>query len=114
MAISRILCVHECVAVLLELEKTLESAGYEVIAASSGEQALHIIAQERVDGVVLGYDVEALGRRSLRKLVHHLYPELPMLLFSEVDEIRNIPLHVFRAYLEHPGPPAAVLTTAGV
>jgi DNA-binding NtrC family response regulator len=114
MAISRILCVHEYVPTLLELVKLLECAGYEVVPVSSGEEALAIIAEERVDGVVLGYAVTALGGRSLRKLVHHLYPELPILLFSDVDEIRDIPLHVFRTYLENPGPPAAVLTMAGV
>jgi hypothetical protein len=46
----------------------------------------------------------------MRNLLRHLYPDMPILLFSDVDEIRDIPLHVFRAYLEHPGPPDEILT----
>jgi hypothetical protein len=39
---------------------------------------------------------------------------MPILLFTDVDEIRDIPLHVFRAYLEHPAPPAEIVAMADV
>jgi DNA-binding response OmpR family regulator len=111
MELARVLCVHEDALVLEELRGTLVSAGYEVLLASDGEKAWRMLAREAVDGVVLGYDVEALDGRSLRSQIRHIYPELPMLLFSDIHEIRNIPLHVFRAYLEHPGPPANMLAS---
>lgn len=111
---SRILCVHERDAVLQDLEITLGFAGYEVVTAMSGREALRVIAKQHVDGVVLGYDVQGADGHSLRNQLRHFFPELPMLLFADVDEIRNIPLDVFRAYLEHPGPPAEILVAGGV
>ena len=114
MPISRILCVDESGAVLRDLKLTLEFAEYSVSTALTGEEALRIIAGYRIDGVVLGYDVKAPDGRSMRNLLRHLYPEMPILLFSDVDEIRDIPLNVFRAYLEHPAPPAQILAMEGV
>jgi DNA-binding NtrC family response regulator len=102
MTILRILCVHEDESVLDDLGRVLQAAGYETVAANDGRSALRILERERVDGIVLNYEMRAPDGRSLRNQVQHLHPNLPMLLFFDVDEIRNMPLHVFGAYLEHP------------
>lgn len=102
MTTPRILCVHESRSVLEELQRTLEGAGYEVVQAVDGEQAVQVLTQERVDGVVLSYDMEAPNGRALRNEIQRTYPDTPMLLFSDLDEIRNMPLHVFGEYLVHP------------
>jgi DNA-binding response OmpR family regulator len=97
--------VHESEPVLRDLELTLGFAEYQVSTALTSEEALRIVAEQRIDGIVLGYDVEAPDGRSLRNLLRHLNPEMPILLFSDVDEARDIPLHIFQAYLEHPTSP---------
>jgi DNA-binding NtrC family response regulator len=102
MATLRILCVHESGSVLEELQRTLESAGYEVVQALDGEQAVQVLAHERVDGIVLSYDMEAPDGRTLRNQIQHAHPDMPMLLFSDVKEIRDMPLHVFGECLVHP------------
>ena len=113
MTVSRILCVDEDRPSLEQLRVALQSAGYEAIPTSDGEEALRLLATEEVDGVVLSYNMAAADGRSLRNTIRHFYPETPMLLFSAIEELTQMPLEVFRAYLAHPGPPAAVLTAIG-
>ena len=111
---QRILCVHGSGAVLRDLRGKLEQAGYEVLVAKTGEEALNILDHVPVDGAVLSFHMEAPQGRSLRNMVRRCYPEMPVLLFSDVDEVRNMPLHVFSEYLQHPASPAEVLTAIGV
>jgi CheY-like chemotaxis protein len=102
MITPRILCAHESGAVLEELRRALEGAGYAVVQALDGEQAMQSLAHERVDGLVLRYDMEAPDGRALRNQIQRAYPDTPMLLFSDIEEIRNMPLHVLGEYLVHP------------
>ena len=102
MTMLRILCVHEDESVLETLGRALQTAGYGMLSAKDGEGALRMLSGERVNGIVLDYEMAAPDGRSLRNQIQHLYPNVPMLLFSDVDEIRDMPLHVFGAYLEHP------------
>jgi|SRR3954470_15437258 DNA-binding NtrC family response regulator len=102
MTTPRMLCVAESVWVLDELRRVLEIAGYEVVSASTGKHALRIVTHESVDGIVLSFDMKAPDGRALRNQIGHVHPEVPMLLFSDVEEIRDMPLHVFRAYLDNP------------
>ena len=97
----RILCVHESDSALESLGRALQMAGYESIPARDGQSALRMMESERVAGIVLDYEVKATGGRSLRYEMQHLHPDVPMLLFSDVEEIRAMPLHVFGAYLEN-------------
>lgn len=48
-----ILAVDDDVQVLRSIRRVLEEAGYEVITASSGEEALALVAQQRPDLVLL-------------------------------------------------------------
>ena len=105
MIISRILCVHESGAVLHELEQTLTITGCEVVLAEDGSHAVQILQNEHVDGIVLSFDMEAPDGRALRNQIRHVCPDMPLLLFSNIEEIRDVPLHVFSAYLQHQGLP---------
>jgi DNA-binding NtrC family response regulator len=87
MTILRILCVHGDESVVETLGRALQTAGYEVILVTDGVTALRILARERVDAIVLDYEMEAPDGPSLRNQIHHLHPNVPMLLFSDVDEI---------------------------
>lgn len=106
----RILCVHDAVEELRELRGALEQAGYDVTSAGTGDEALRILSSKPIDGVVLDYDVEAPGGVSLRFRIKHLRPELPLLMFSDVGELKQISLNALRAYLDRPGPPESLLS----
>jgi CheY-like chemotaxis protein len=104
----RILCVHDGPG-MQKLRQTLESEGYEVVPVVNGGKALDVLTSEDVDGVVLDFDATAPGGYSLRTRIGHHRPDLPMLLFDEVEDVERLPLHVFRAYLRQPAPPDAIL-----
>jgi|SRR3954454_16956944 CheY-like chemotaxis protein len=104
----RILCVHSGPG-MQKLRQTLESEGYEVVPTASGGKALDVLSSQNVDGVVLDFDAKVPGGFSLRNWIHHQCPDMPMLLFNEIDDIERLPLHVFRAYLQQPAPPDAIL-----
>ena len=113
MATVRILCAHESTLVRRELRKSLEAAHYEVLLARSAEEALKVLEHVPVDGVVLGCHLEGSDGRSLRSMILHFDPNMPMLLFSDVDEIRDMPLHVFAECLQGVSAPAEVLSATG-
>lgn len=101
---QRILCVHDTAKELQELRGTLENAGYQVLPAEDGSKAMDILKAGGVDGVILDYATEAPGGVTLRNSITHSYPELPLLLFSHVDEIKQTPLRVFEEFLSRPEP----------
>ncbi len=101
---QKILCVHDTANELQELRGTLENAGYQVVPAKNGSQAMDILKAGGVDGVILDYDTEAPGGVALRNSISHSFPELPLLLFSHVEEIKQTPLRVFEAFLSRPEP----------
>ena len=104
----RILCVHDGPG-LEEIRNLLEVNGYEVLSAADGKKALALLSSERVDGVVLDYDAAAPDGRMLRGRIQHTCPEVPMLLFRDLAELKTLPLRVFGAYLSDPDSPDAVL-----
>jgi len=108
----RILCVHAGPG-LKEIRNLLEVNGYEVLPASDGHKAMALLSSEELDGVVLDYDAAAPDGRMLRSRIRHTCPELPMLLFHDVEELKHLPLRVFGAYLSAPDSPDAVLAHLG-
>ena len=99
MSTRRILCVQRGPG-LQQLTNTLKSDGYEVLPAANGAAALDLLSSEAVDGVVLGFDIASSDWRTLRNRILHQHPDMPMLLFSDLDDIKRMPLDVFRACVE--------------
>lgn len=104
----RILCVHDGPG-LEEIRNLLEVNGYQVLPAADGRKALALLSSEEVDGVVLDYNAAAPDGRMLRGRIRHTCPEVPMLLFRDIDEVKHLPLRVLGAYLSDPDSPDAVL-----
>jgi DNA-binding NtrC family response regulator len=107
---QKVLCVHDTAGDLQMLRGSLERAGYDVVPAKTGFEAMRILRSEVVDGVVLDYKINAEGGVALRNRISHSYPEMPLLLFSHAEEIERMPLNVFREYLQHPGPPESLMS----
>lgn len=110
MSTQKILCVHDAANELRKLRGALEQAGYDVVQAAGGLEAMKQLAIQAVDGVVLDCEVEAPGGVTLLSRIRHAFPEMPVLLFSDVEEIKMMPLSYFREYLEHPGPPDSLFS----
>lgn len=99
----RILCVEHHSASLNALQCKLENAGYEVIPAATGQQAVSLFAALTVDGVLLEYDLPDKTGTSVREEMKRIRPEIPVLLFSGVGPQTPMLLRFFDAYLRHEG-----------
>ena len=108
MSAQRILCVHEEPGELEELREVLELHGYQVLPAADAGRALDMLRSQAIDGVVLDYHVRTPSGITLRSRIHHQRPDIPILLFGDLQDVMHLPLQVFRAYLSTPQPPDLV------
>ena len=78
----RILVVEDGEEVRELLSEVLTDAGYQVIAAVHGRDALRILDDSEVDLVVSDVVMPGLGGLELTEELRRRYPELPVLLMS--------------------------------
>jgi CheY-like chemotaxis protein len=82
-----ILCVDDEENPLVLRGLVLEKAGYDVITASSAAQALAIIATRHVDLVLSDHLMPGWTGIELARQIKGSWPNLPVILFSGVNEI---------------------------
>jgi len=82
-----ILCVDDEENQLAVRKLVLESKGYEVLTAASGQQALGLLAQHQVDLVLSDHLMPGLTGAELARQIKAQKPELPVILISAVNEI---------------------------
>jgi CheY-like chemotaxis protein len=82
-----ILCVDDEENQLAVRKLVLESKGYAVLTATSGQQALGLLAQHQVDLVLSDHLMPGLTGTELTRQIKAQNPELPVILISAVNEI---------------------------
>jgi CheY-like chemotaxis protein len=82
-----ILCVDDEENQLAVRKLVLESKGYAVLTAPSGQQALTLLAQHSVDLVLSDHLMPGLTGAELARQIKAQKPELPVILISAVNEI---------------------------
>lgn len=82
-----ILCVDDEPNPLVLRKLVLQKAGYEVLTASSGAEALRLAASQRLDLVVSDHLMPGMSGTELAKQLKAIQPGLPILLLSGVKEI---------------------------
>jgi CheY-like chemotaxis protein len=82
-----ILCVDDEENQLAVRKLVLESKGYSVLTAASGQQALALLAQHQVDLVLSDHLMPGLTGTELARQIKAQMPELPVILISAVNEI---------------------------
>ena len=99
-----ILCVDDERVSLIVRSRVLEKAGYEVIPAASGVEALEILRSRRVDLVLTDLLMPGMTGQELAREVKLLKPEIPVVLFSGVNEMppENSQADLFMSKLEGP------------
>jgi len=85
----KVLCVENYPAYLAKLRSVLHKAGYEVIEASSAEEAVSLFVEHPVDGVLLEYDLPNKNGRAVRGEMKRIKPDVPILLFFGIGP-RNV------------------------
>ena len=84
MVVPRLLVVDDEPALLNLLRKFLEKAGYTVVAAASGEDALSLLAAapETFAMVITDLTMEKMGGEELVARIREIRPRIPALLMS--------------------------------
>ena len=101
MNIPKVLCVENHPQHMGALRDMLEAAGYEVMAATTGLQAIRLLATAHIDGVLLEYDLPDATGSSIRAEMKRVKPDVPVLLFTGVGSQTPFLLRFFDAYLRH-------------
>jgi DNA-binding response OmpR family regulator len=96
-----ILCVEHHPEYMGTLKYMLESAGYQVMPATTGTQALRLLTSREFDGVLLEYDLPDATGTSVRAEMKRIRPEVPVLLFSGVGSQTPFLLRFFDLYLRN-------------
>ncbi|MGA7929191.1 MAG: response regulator [Candidatus Sulfotelmatobacter sp.] len=108
MSATRVLCVENHPEYMGALKYMLETAGYEVMAATNGDQALHLLTTLPVDGVLLEYDLPDATGSAVRAKMKRIKPDVPVLLFAGIGSQTPFLLRFFDSYLRNPERPEQV------
>src|ERR1700739_4062193 len=92
-----ILCVDDEENALTLRKRVLQKAGYEVLTALSGREALAILASRRVDLVLTDHLMPGITGLELARQVKSQHPGIQVVLLSVSRPIRNVPI---LSYLE--------------
>lgn len=82
-----VLVVEDDLALQEAIVDTLELAGFAVVAAPSGEQALEELAQHRFDMVISDVNMGGMDGHQLLEAIKQRYPLLPVLLVTAYGSI---------------------------
>lgn len=96
-----ILCVENEPENLAILTSMLEGIGYEVMAATSGGQAIDLLNNQGIDGVLLEYNLPDETVTNLRAQLKTLQPDVPVLLFEGIGTQTPFMVRFFDAYLRN-------------
>jgi len=104
----KVLCVENHPECMDALTYMLKAAGYEVMPATTGHQALHLLTTLDIDGVLLEYDLPDATGSSVREEMKRIKPDVPVLLFSGIGSQTPFLLRFFDVYLRNTERPEAV------
>lgn len=99
----RVLCVENQPRARRVLHGLLKQAGYEVLSAESGRQAITLLLSQAVDGILLEYELPDADGLSVRRELKRLKPNIPVLLFAGVGPQTPMLIRFFDEYLRHSG-----------
>jgi DNA-binding response OmpR family regulator len=99
MSAIKVLCVESHPDYMGALKYMLESAGYQVMAATTGDQALRLLTTRQVDGVLLEYDLPDATGSAVEAEIKRIRPDVPVLLFAGVGSQTPFLLRFFDSYL---------------
>jgi CheY-like chemotaxis protein len=82
-----ILCVDDEQNPLTLRKLVLQKAGYEVLTASSANEALAVVASRKVDLVVSDHLMPGMHGTELAEQIKAKHPQVPVILISGVNEL---------------------------
>jgi len=104
----KVLCVEHHPEYMGALKYMLETAGYKVMPATTGEQALNLIRAHPVLGVLLEYDLPDASGPAVKAEMKRIKPTVPVLLFNGIDGQTPFLLRFLDSYLRNAERPESV------
>jgi DNA-binding NtrC family response regulator len=101
MSTAKVLCVENHTDYLELLRYMLESAGYEVVSATTGSQGISMLKKHTIEGVLLEYDLPDASGATVRAEMKRIRPEIPVLLFAGVGSQTPFLIKFFDSYLRN-------------
>jgi two-component system, OmpR family, phosphate regulon response regulator PhoB len=101
MSTVKVLCVENHVEYLDALKYMLETAGYEVLSATTGRQGISLLMKQPIQGVLLEYDLPDATGAAVRAEMKRVKPDVPVLLFAGVGSQTPFLLRFFDSYLRN-------------
>lgn len=108
----RLLCVDDELATLSARKLLLETAGYSVLTATSGADALAILANgSKVDLVLLDFLMGKMNGDELAVTLRGRYPELPLIIVSASEDLPQTLLNAVNGHVRKGQNPEDLLST---
>ena len=107
---ATILCIDDEAVGLAIRAQVLRSAGYTVFEALSGEEALHILADQRIEIVISDYLLGGCTGTQVAVSMKKMRPEIPVIILSGVIELPE-DMESADLFLSKLEPPAVLLAT---
>jgi CheY-like chemotaxis protein len=108
---KRVLCVDDDLATLKVRKFLLEAAGYTVVTASSGAEALRMLTEDTdVDLVLLDYLMPGMNGDELAGRLRELYPNLRLIAVSAVGQLPQAFLDRVDSYVQKGQDPEVLLS----
>jgi DNA-binding NtrC family response regulator len=104
----RVLCVENHTEYMDALKYMLETAGYQVMPATTAHEALRLLTTREIDGVLLEYDLPDATGTAVRAEMKRIKPDIPVLLFAGIGSQTPFLLRFFDSYLRNPESPGDV------
>ncbi|MFZ0798766.1 MAG: response regulator [Terriglobales bacterium] len=95
------MCVENHPEYMGALKYILETSGYEVVPATTGDQAVHLLTTLAVDGVLLEYDLPDATSIAVRAEMKRIKPDVPVLLFTGIGRQTPFLLRFLDSYLRN-------------
>ena len=105
-----ILCVDDEWNGLEGRKMLLEDHGYQVLAASSGTEALQIVASHRVDLVLLDYHMPVMNGDVIAERMKASQPDVPIAILSADEGLSGSALKSVEAFVSKSESPGNLLT----
>ena len=87
MSSPTLLCIDDNQLMLEHRKATLESCGYRVEVASSGQAALNMLKKAPVAAILLEYKLEGMDAEAIACHIKKRFPKLPIILLSAYAEV---------------------------
>jgi DNA-binding response OmpR family regulator len=101
MSAIKVLCVENHPEYMGALKYMLETAGYQVLPATTGNQALRLLTTLPVDGVLLDYDLPDAAGIAVRAEMKRIKPDIPVLLFAGIGSQTPFLLRFLNSFLRN-------------